>query len=180
MNLREIGLFHIVWCVSKVPVIIIMRFGENNVLGPKYIHIYKFRGWRVAGEGSHGPPYIFCLLFIKTEKSARAWPILKSNSTSFWLTKFLIRWIIKKLRNEGRKILRKWGWQVINVTELKWAGVAPCDNPTLCGQSPCLWGRRGLGARKIQFFFLSFTSQYLPFKTSKRYFSYSFHHRTVK
>ena len=30
-----------------VPVIIIMRVGENNVLGPKCIDIYEFRGvWR--------------------------------------------------------------------------------------------------------------------------------------
>ena len=28
----------------KVPMIIIMRFGENNVLGPKYIDIYEFGG----------------------------------------------------------------------------------------------------------------------------------------
>ena len=28
----------------KVPKIIIMRFGEDNVLGPKYIDIYEFRG----------------------------------------------------------------------------------------------------------------------------------------
>ena len=49
---------------------IIMRFGENNVLGPKYIDMYQFRwlvgeeGWGVTGR----PPYIFCLLFIKIEK----------------------------------------------------------------------------------------------------------------
>ena len=28
----------------KVPVIIIMRFGENNILCPKYINIYEFGG----------------------------------------------------------------------------------------------------------------------------------------
>ena len=28
----------------KVPVIIIMRFGKNNVLCPKYINIYEFHG----------------------------------------------------------------------------------------------------------------------------------------
>ena len=44
--------------------IIIMRFGENNVLAPKYIDIYQFRGFT---GGLHGPPYIFCLLFIKME-----------------------------------------------------------------------------------------------------------------
>ena len=43
-----------------------MRFGENIVLGPKYIDIYEFRG---GTEGDvHGPLYIFCLLFKKTEK----------------------------------------------------------------------------------------------------------------
>ena len=49
----------------KVPVIIIIRFGENNVLGTIYIDIYKFGGGR--GE-VHGPPHIVFLLFIKTEK----------------------------------------------------------------------------------------------------------------
>ena len=50
----------------KVLVIIIMGFGENNVLGWKYIYIYQFQGF--AGGGLHHPPYIFCLLFIKTEE----------------------------------------------------------------------------------------------------------------
>ena len=45
--------------------IIIMRFGENNVLCPKYIDIYEF--WGVRGD-IHTPPNIFCLLFKKTEK----------------------------------------------------------------------------------------------------------------
>ena len=42
-----------------------MRFGENNVLCAKYINIYEF-GW-VWGD-VHIPPYIFCLLFQKSEK----------------------------------------------------------------------------------------------------------------
>ena len=50
----------------KVLVLIIMRFREDNVLGLKYIDIYKF--WGFVGGGLHGPSYIFCLLFIKTEK----------------------------------------------------------------------------------------------------------------
>ena len=45
--------------------IVIMRFDENNVLCPKYIDIYEFRG---VWGGVHCPPYIFCLLFKKTEK----------------------------------------------------------------------------------------------------------------
>ena len=32
----------------------------------KYIDIYEFRGGNVVDV--HGPPYIFCLLFKKTEK----------------------------------------------------------------------------------------------------------------
>ena len=49
----------------KVPMMIIMRFGENNVLCPKYIDIYEFQ---VVRGAVHGPLYIFCLLFKKTEK----------------------------------------------------------------------------------------------------------------
>ena len=40
-----------------------MRFGENNVLCPKYIDIYEF--WGVRGGDIHIPPYIFCLLLKK-------------------------------------------------------------------------------------------------------------------
>ena len=42
-----------------------MRFGENNVLYPKYIDIMNFRGY---GGDVHIPPYSFCLLFKKTVK----------------------------------------------------------------------------------------------------------------
>ena len=45
--------------------IITMRFGENNVLGPKYIDIYEFQGVR---EDVDIPQYIFCLLFKTMEK----------------------------------------------------------------------------------------------------------------
>ena len=52
-------------CDLKFPKITIIGFGENNVLCPKYIDIYEFRG----GWGDvHGPLYIFCLLFKKIEK----------------------------------------------------------------------------------------------------------------
>ena len=54
----------------KVPIIIIMRFGENNVLCPKYINIYEF-GRGVWGD-VHNPPYIFGLLLKKNRKSTRA------------------------------------------------------------------------------------------------------------
>ena len=42
-----------------------MRFGESNVLCPKYIDIYEFWGY---GGALHIPLYNFCLLFKKTEK----------------------------------------------------------------------------------------------------------------
>ena len=52
-----------------VPVIIIIRYGENNVLGQIYIsiniNISQFRGW---AEGAHGLPCISRLLFIRSEK----------------------------------------------------------------------------------------------------------------
>ena len=48
-----------------LPMIIIMIFGDNNVLCPKYINIYEFWGY---GGDVQGPPYNFCLLFKKTEK----------------------------------------------------------------------------------------------------------------
>ena len=50
----------------KVPVIIIIRFGENNVLGTIYISIYINFG---GGRGKYMVHLtLFCLLFIKTEK----------------------------------------------------------------------------------------------------------------
>ena len=65
MNLCETGLFHIVEVFLKVPVIIII-FDENYVLGPNILIYINFGGER--GGGLHGPPYIFSLLFIKSEK----------------------------------------------------------------------------------------------------------------
>ena len=50
----------------KLPEIIIIGFGENNVLCPKYIDIYMFFGR--DGEDVIGPSYIFRLLFKIKEK----------------------------------------------------------------------------------------------------------------
>ena len=55
-SLRGIEMF------LKVPVIIIIRFGENNLLGTIYVDIYQFQRW---ARGLHGSPYVYCLLFIK-------------------------------------------------------------------------------------------------------------------
>ena len=46
----------------KVPVIIIIRFGENNVLGTIYINIYQFWGW---AREVHGPPHIVLSIIHK-------------------------------------------------------------------------------------------------------------------
>ena len=49
----------------KVPVIIIMRFGGNNVFGTIHINFEGFADYMVSKlHGSHGSPYIICLLFI--------------------------------------------------------------------------------------------------------------------
>ena len=82
----------------NVPAIIIMIFGENNVLGTIYIdiHIYisiseaSWRGWL------HGSPYILFLLFMKSEKVQE----LKSNSTLF-LLKIFFPMTKKKIGTQG-------------------------------------------------------------------------------
>ena len=53
----------------KVPVIIIIRFGEN-VLGTIYIDIYQFGG---GGAGEvHCPPHIVLFIIHKNRKMIRA------------------------------------------------------------------------------------------------------------
>ena len=56
----------------------------------------NFGGYVLQGD-VHGPKYIFCLL-KKNRKSTRSWPILKSNSTSFWFKKEILGWVIKILQ----------------------------------------------------------------------------------
>ena len=58
------------------------RYGENNVLCPNI------------------PPCIFCLL-LENRKSTRAWPILKSNSTSLWFNFFFPRMNNKNFMKRG-------------------------------------------------------------------------------
>ena len=50
----------------KVPVIIIVGFGENIVLGPNYINIYEFRG------GGTFSTIHFLFIIKKNGKSTRA------------------------------------------------------------------------------------------------------------
>ena len=79
---------------------IILRFGENNVLLAKYIDIYQFRGY---AKGVTWSPYIIFFIIHKIGKSTRAWPILKSNSTSFWFKSFFPRMNNKKIMKRGQK-----------------------------------------------------------------------------
>ena len=72
--------------------LIIMRFGENNVLGPTYIDKYQF--WGFVGGGGYMVHLTFFSSIHKNGKSKRAWPILKFNSTSFWFLKNILGWII--------------------------------------------------------------------------------------
>ena len=69
-----------------------MRFGENNVVCPKYIDIYEF--WGVWGGCTYSTVH-FLAYYSKNGKSTRAWSILKSNSTSIWFEFFFVGWIIK-------------------------------------------------------------------------------------
>ena len=129
------------------------------------------------GGGTHGAPYIFCLL-LKKRKSTRASPILKSNST-FWFKKNFKGWKIKKKLKRGKQILRKGLFHIIrgvDVTELKWAGwryvIPPC-----CVDKHLAFEEGGDSVQEG--FFLLFISQHLLFYSSK-YYSLSFHHRNVK
>ena len=53
----------------KVPVIIIMRFGENNVLCPKHTNIYEFGG---VQEGCTYSTAHLLFVIQKNRKSTRA------------------------------------------------------------------------------------------------------------
>ena len=61
------------------------------------IYIYQFRGFV---RGLHGPPYIFFII-LKNGKSTIAWPIIKSNSTSFHFKKKFPRKNNKNFRKRG-------------------------------------------------------------------------------
>ena len=83
MNLREIGLFHIVWSVSHD------KYHEicENVLGPKYINIYQFQHSR--GRGG----YMVHLTFFVYN----SWKWKKHRSMTYTKIKFYIISIFKKI-----------------------------------------------------------------------------------
>ena len=93
MNLCEIGLFHIVWGVSKATRDNYHEIWWNFFRTKMYRYIWILRGT----GGSTNSTVLFLFIIKKNGKSTRAWPILKSNSTSFWFKKNFLGWIIKKL-----------------------------------------------------------------------------------
>ena len=88
MNLCEIGLFYIVWGVSK---------GTRDN--------YNAIWWKKCFMGG-GRRYMVHLHFLfiihKNAKSTRAWQILKSNLSSFWFKNSFPRMNIKKFTKKGQ------------------------------------------------------------------------------
>ena len=77
----------------KLHVIIIIRFGENNVFGPIYLN---FCVWLDKWCTLH------CSFAIhKIGKITRTWPIIKTNSTSFSPNMFFSRVNNKKVSKRG-------------------------------------------------------------------------------
>ena len=101
MNLCEMWLFHRVWGVSKGTRHNYHKIWWKYCFGTKIV--LGFGEFRRGTRGMyvHDPQYIFCLLLKKNRKSTRAWPILKSNSTSFLFKKCFLGWIIKNLWKGG-------------------------------------------------------------------------------
>ena len=99
MNLCEIGLFHIVLVFLHLPVIIIIRFSENNVLCLKYMSIYEFQGgW---GNEHIPPPFVF--YYLKKHKEYKRMTYTK--------IKFYIILILKKIPRINNKNFTKRGAQ---------------------------------------------------------------------
>ena len=98
MNLCEIGLFAIVWDVSRVPL-----DNYHEILW-KLCFVSKIYWyiWISGGYGGdvHIPLYNFCLLLKKTEK-VQEHDLNKSNSTSFWFNKFFPKMNNKKITKRG-------------------------------------------------------------------------------
>ena len=76
-----------------------MRFGETDVLCPKYKIFIKYKNMSFCGArgGCICSTIHFLFIIQKNWKSTRAWPILKSNSTWFWFKTFFPRLNNKKI-----------------------------------------------------------------------------------
>ena len=100
MNLCEIGLFHIVWGVSKSTRDNYNEISWKYCFGTK-IYQYIWISWGSEGD-VHGPPYI--VLFIikkKTEKVQELDLYLNQIQHHFDLNFFFLGWIIKNLQGPG-------------------------------------------------------------------------------
>ena len=98
MNPCEIWLFHIVWGVSKGT-----RDNYHEIWWKQCFmsKIYRYI-WILGGtRGMYIFHRTFFVYYSKNGKSAIAWPILKSNSTSFWFEIFFPR-MNKKIIYEKR------------------------------------------------------------------------------
>ena len=84
MNLCEIGLFHIVWGISKGT-----RDNYHEIWWKK---CFVQNIW-ISGDtgGMYMVHRTFFVYYSKNWKHTRAWPIIKSNSTSFWFNFFFSR-----------------------------------------------------------------------------------------
>ena len=83
----------------KVHVIIIMRFGENNVLCPKYIFTYEF-GWGVLGGNVHIHRTLF-VYYSKKRKEYRSMTYTKIKFYMILISSFFPRMNNKKFRKTG-------------------------------------------------------------------------------
>ena len=105
-----------------------------------------------GGTEGHTWPTVHFLFIMQKNGKVQEHDIYYPNSTPFWIF-FFLGWIIKTLGKGPPEIKERGGRCRCNWAMM--SSVAPCDTPTLCGESLCLWGRRGHCAR-IFFFFLLF------------------------
>ena len=118
----------------------------------------------------------FLFIIKNNGKSTREWPILKSNSTSFWFGIFFLRMNNKKIKKSG-PLNFKVRTQGVYVTDLKWAGWLPVIPPH-CVDNLLAFEEGGDSVPEI-FPFFTFISQHLPLHASNLYSSSSSHHRMV-
>ena len=96
MNLNEIGLFRIVIGVSKG------THDNYHEIWWKYCFGTKIY-WYIWISGGYEGEVHFLFIIQKNGKRLRAWPILESNSTSFWYKKFFPRMNNKNFTRRGPK-----------------------------------------------------------------------------
>ena len=134
----------------------------------------------LGGQGGRTWSTVHFVFIIpkKNGKSTRAWPKLKSNSTSFWFKKNLPRMKNKKNNKMGLLNFKERGAR----RRCNWAKMSMV---ALCGTPHTVWTisyplrNEGTLCQKYTLFYHSFRSQHLPFHTSNLCSSSSFHHKIV-